>query len=265
MINSTLFQQGLLSALNNADWFFETIPDFTSDGISTPDFVSQTFINKFVDEGRQMWMYSTGGASNHAIRRYDLTTPYDITTMTFTGISPRIEADWFDIDPNGINLIGNTQNHFYTYVLPAPFDVLSSSPYLDYTTNTYNIRDFRILENGTKLIGMNPTVLYEYNIPTPYILDTMTLTNTYVLDATGDTQPGYRFVINAAGTQILSCSNNGYFALYDMSVPRDTTTLTLRQAQIKKLVISTSGLSINPTGTKIYTGSSLIDVTQHST
>ena len=117
-----------------------------------------------------------GNEGNDIIAQYDLTTPWDVTSMTNQFCSPSISGDetkmrniQLSSDGNFLYVGGNTGDDINKYSLTTPYNITSISLETSYSISaqTGEMRGFIFSSNFTKLYvtgdaGLN--VIYEYNV-----------------------------------------------------------------------------------------------------
>ncbi len=121
-----------------------------------------------------------GNEGNDIIAQYDLTTPWDVTTMTNQQCSPSITGDetkmrniQLSSDGNFLYVGGNTDDDINKYSLTTPYNITSISLETSYSISaqTGEMRGFIFSSNFTKLYvtgddgsSSGDNVIYEYDI-----------------------------------------------------------------------------------------------------
>ena len=121
-----------------------------------------------------------GNEGNDIIAQYDLTTPWDVTTMVNQECSPSITGDetkmrniQLSSDGNFLYVGGNTGDDINKYSLTTPYNITSISLETSYSISaqTGEIRGFIFSSNFTKLYvtgddgdSSGDNVIYEYEI-----------------------------------------------------------------------------------------------------
>ena len=119
-----------------------------------------------------------GNEGNDIIAQYDLTTPWDVTSMTNQQCSPSIVGDetkmrniQLSSDGSFLYVGGNTGDDINKYSLTKPYNITSISLETSYSISaqTGDMRGFIFSSNFTKLYvtgdnGANDDVIYEYDL-----------------------------------------------------------------------------------------------------
>ena len=121
-----------------------------------------------------------GNEGNDIIAQYDLTTPWDVTSMTNQQCSPSISSDetkmrniQLSSDGNFLYVGGNTGDDINKYSLTTPFNITSITLETSYSisTQTGEMRGFIFSSNFTKLYvtgddgsSSDDNVIYEYDL-----------------------------------------------------------------------------------------------------
>ncbi len=160
--------------------------------LSTPwDISTATYSSKFFDPSPQgqtsslflsndgTKMYSFCQSPTKAFQ-YTLSTPWDISTATYSSLSFDFSSQ--DTDPMGgafsyngkrMFMIGNQTNDAYQYTLGTAWDVSTAvydSKSLDISIQESNLRGFCWANNGLNLyaLGVTNSSVFEYKIGPPY-------------------------------------------------------------------------------------------------
>jgi hypothetical protein len=158
-------------------------------------------------------LYETG-RSTDKIYEYDVSTPFDLSTATYSGVN----IDTQDINPTGLSWnndgtqlyeIGWDSDKIYEYDVSTPFD-LSTATYSGRNINTQNGYSTGIAWNndGTKLYEASFTGIYEYT------LSSGTTGGTLAVDTSigiGETSPNF-------GLEIAATSTSGYLGITNSTV-----------------------------------------------
>ena len=119
-----------------------------------------------------------GNEGNDIIAQYDLTTPWDVTSMTNQFCSPSISGDetkmrniQLSSDGNFLYVGGNTGDDINKYSLTKPYSITSITLETSYSISaqTGDMRGFIFSSNFTKLYvtgdnGETDDVIYEYDV-----------------------------------------------------------------------------------------------------
>ena len=119
-----------------------------------------------------------GNEGNNIIAQYDLTTPWDITSMTNQQCSGSIQSDESSLrniqlssDGNFLYVGGNNGDDINKYSLSSPYNITSITLETSYSivSQTGNMRGFIFSSNFTKLYvtgdnGASNDIIYEYSL-----------------------------------------------------------------------------------------------------
>ena len=119
-----------------------------------------------------------GNEGNNIIAQYDLTTPWDITSMTNQQCSGSIQSDESSLrniqlssDGNFLYVGGNNGDDINKYSLSSPYNITSITLETSYSivSQTGNMRGFIFSSNFTKLYvtgdnGASDDIIYEYSL-----------------------------------------------------------------------------------------------------
>jgi len=119
-----------------------------------------------------------GNEGNNIIAQYDLTTPWDITSMTNQQCSRSIQSDESSLrniqlssDGNFLYVGGNNGDDINKYSLSSPYNITSITLETSYSivSQTENMRGFIFSSNFTKLYvtgdnGASNDIIYEYSL-----------------------------------------------------------------------------------------------------
>jgi hypothetical protein len=266
------------NVLNNYDTF--TLNSIVSASITSSDHpnIHSSFRApaelEFNNDGTKLFISSIFSPTNGAITEYNLSTPYDISTLEGvksyrSSNSPlpyqATGAQGFRFTPNGDKLIISknvtTSNNYYSYQLSSSFDIGSA-----YDEQVYSLPQtssgMTFGNNGyTLLTGDNKGNLRQYKLSDPYELDNFTLEYTYSLGSAYLSKTVSTLRFDPTGYKLfctaLPASKLFYFELdrpYDIRSIKNVFTKSLDYLdplQISQLSYA-SGLEFNSDGTKIY-------------
>jgi hypothetical protein len=116
-------------------------------------------------------MFSVGvGVHDYYIYEYNLSTPFNISTLSYSNksfnISGQGSSDSITTSNDGTKFFVSQGRTLYEYELSTPFDINTIS----YTNRSFNANfdaeDMKFNNNGTKLFTMNPyaKIIYEYSL-----------------------------------------------------------------------------------------------------
>lgn len=224
----------------------------------------------FKPDGAKVWII---GASADTIYEYNLTTPWDISTLTYVNKSLKIlktgETDptGLHFSPDGKNLYfcGTVLDRVWRYRLSIPWDISTAtirkqSAYFineneDFLSDMY---DFDISSLGHKLYSISSGGrVYEYDLITPWKVESLSYTGRYYDTYSSDAyNASYSLKFSADGTKYYTTTSNTFkIAEYALTTPWDITTSVYTGA------LTTAGEHYNPEslefnhdGTRLYIG-----------
>ena len=212
---------------------------------------------RFIDNGSILYMV---GDNCNSVYQYNLTTPYDITTMSYSGNSLSVNAQGstprgIDINDSGSLMVIVNNNVLYEYSLTA-FDISTAT----YTSNNFSfgsedsiIRGISYNSDGSKLyaIGQGNSRIYEYNLSTNYDITTMSYSGQF-LNVSGELAFDTDLVVAPNNTTILAVSSADEIVRYEMSTPNDITTASYANDLFAIPSGTTTGVDLDPINYRIY-------------
>ena len=170
-------------------------------------------------------MTDSSGPSAQLIWEYDLSTGFDITTVTYSGTSFDISGQDTNptcmvFNPAGTKFFigGLVNDAIFEYDMTTAFDLSTAS----YSTNSFSILaqqtsidGFRFNTDGTKmyLFGSSPNSFHEYNLSTGFDITTPVYSGNA---APFDFALANNFVFNGDGTKIFaSAGTTGSHIIYE--------------------------------------------------
>jgi len=210
------------------------------------------------------------GVSLDRIQMYTLSTPWDLSTATYTnnyivGSNPRDIS--FSDDGTKMFVVHSSGDKIKRYDLSTAWDVTTSS----LNSNTYNPttngqpRGLTLEQSGTKLFITDVGNLRSYSLSTAYDLSTASVVSTTTLVANNY---GSAPQFNPSGTKLWVISSNQTLKQYSLSTAWDISTLS---GDTPSLSFTSQdgtmpGMYIKPDGSKVYAvGLSTDKVYQYST
>ena len=183
--------------------------DLTATAGSTP------YSPRFNNDGTRMYILE---GSNDTIYQYNLTSAYDVSTMSYSNVSfvttsQDSSARGIEFSPDGTKLymVGAAANTIFQYTLSTPFDLSSAS----YDNKSYGVHSgpmHMVLHSaGTKMIvvtsGTNDR-LYQYSLSTAYDISTASYDSLYISVANEQATPA-GLALNNDGTKLFLTGNTG--------------------------------------------------------
>src|SRR3989344_3842517 len=230
----------------------------------------------FDNTGTKLYVLGTTGDD---ISEYALTTPFDISTGSFTQVALSVAAQEatpvamvYNNDGTKLYVLGASGDFVVEYALSTQYDI-STGTYtkiaLLFLAQETNPRSMLYNNNGTKLylLGTSGDDINEYALATPYDISTGTFTQVALSVATEDTAPA-SMIYNDDGTK-LYVAGAGTDAIYEytLATPYDISTGTGVQ-----LILFVASEETTPTeimfsndGTKLYMlGTSAADIKEYT-
>src|SRR3989344_3015931 len=193
----------------------------------------------FNNDGTILYMLGTTGDD---ISEYALSTPYDISTGSFTQVALSVAAQetapvamMYNNDGTKLYVLGNAGDYVVEYALTTPYTI-STGTYtriaLIILAQETNPRSMLYNNDGTKfyIMGASGDDINEYALATPYDISTASFTQIALSVATQDTAPA-SMIYNNDGTK-LYVVGAGTDAVYEytLTTPYGITTGTSSQS-----------------------------------
>ncbi len=211
----------------------------------------------FSNDGAKMFVI---GPRSDAVHEYSLSTPFSVTSYTFTD---SISVGSQDTVPQGVAFSTNGAKMFvvgigndavYEYALSTPFNVTSSTFTDSISVGSQDTTPTGVTfsANGAKMfvVGFDTDKVYEYTLPTPFDLYTLAFT----ARSYSPTQTTVTFSEGLSGTLVLS----------EWSIDGNVPTAVLEHSDGDTLsgttfLVFTHDTTNDQTPNVAYTGSSLTD------
>lgn len=191
-----------------------------SESVATEDDFPQEVT--FNNDGCKMFVV---GNDNMAIYEYDLSIPFDLITKSVVKVTRSVATE--DTAPTGLTfnstgskvfVVGVTNDSIYEYDLSTPFDLSTKSGVV--ATKSVSPEDTAphgIIFNakGSKIfvVGAANDSIYEYNLGTPYDINTMSLVKVIKSVTIEDDIPrGIAFNGNGSKIFVVGDQNNSIYA-----------------------------------------------------
>ena len=220
--------------------------------------------NAFNNKGTQYYFVD---ASNSTVFQYTLTTPYDISTMSYASKSFNVSGQEttpralrFNNDGTAMYILGTGSDSVFQYTLSTAFDVSTAS----YASKSLSISSQESIplgmnfnNDGTKLyvVGNNQDTVFQYSLSTAYDVSTGTY-DSVSFSVTSQTAAVSDVVFNADGTQMFVSGVDAVYQYYlttafDVSTATYIATLDLSTVST---IASIRGLVFNNDGSKLFLG-----------
>lgn len=187
----------------------------------------------FSNDGTKLF---TTGLATDSVYRYDLSTPWDITTAAYNqSVSintqePAVKGVHFKPDGTKMYIIGTSSDDIHEYTLSTAWDLSTVS----YPGNSLYVGAQDIVPyglyfktDGTKVfaLGANTTEVYEYDLSTAWTISTAIYnSNSFDVTITG-ANPGYGLAFNSDGTEMyVTDAVTDAIYKYDLTTAWDVTT-----------------------------------------
>lgn len=234
------------------------------------------------DNGNKIYVSDGSSRTNSEIQQYDLTTPYEPSTASYTTL---LQLDWgvthsylntaFSYDGTKMYICYyGSGNDSWTppeqFDLSTPWDVSTAVPrvkkfYLGSQEATpYGVY---VKPDGTKfyIVGSSGDDVNEYNMSTPYDVSTGTYVQNFSVSAQDTVPTGIEFKPDGTKFYIVGDTGNDINE-YDLSTAWDISTASYLQSfSVSAQEAAPSEVRFKPDGTKMFvTGYSGDDVNEYS-
>lgn len=243
-IDGVIYRKTTTNTYVNGSTVVTYIPEHTLPGGFDPTTISDTGLSFDVSAKQSsitepfitdngVYVYSVGKTGD-TIDRYELSTPFDLSTATFIdtlNLTVGTDKLCMEISSNGTTLCVWEASAYkvQTYTLAAPWQ-LSGATYVGVTTTAYpGVYGIRFNDDGTKLwmlIAGTPPSIKEYDLATAWDATTATLAQTVTLDDLGFFQYSFCFNYDYSIFFVFDAQVHKVYR-YDMTVPGDVSTATL--------------------------------------
>ena len=217
----------------------------------------------FNNDGSKIYLT---GENSSAINEYNLTIPYDLDTIspvqTVASVLSEDDAPTravFNNDGTKVFVSGLSNSEIHEYNVLTPYDVSTISPVqVTVSVISEDLFPTSIVFNndGSKLfmLGMENNTVYEYNLPTPFDLTSISPVQASASLLSEDNNVvGLEFSVDGSKMFMLGISSNAINE-YNLTTPFDLTTISPVQV-IKSVAsedFSPSGLAFNKSGVKVF-------------
>jgi len=203
------------------------------------------------DDGSRL--YEVGNDSDN-IYQYTVSTPFDISTASFTtsintqDSSPQGIA-WND-DGSRLYEVGQGSNRIYQYTVSTPFDISSASFSTDIAAQDASPRGIAWNDDGSRLyeVGAASLKIYQYTVSTPFDITTASFSTSI------NTQDSFPQGIawNDDGSRLYEVGQSSVLIYqYTVSTPFDITTASF-STSISTQASAPTGIAWNGDGSRLY-------------
>lgn len=190
-------------------------------------------------------MVFVGATDNNAIYQYDLSTPYDLSSASYSGVSLDVSSETLNMldhqfsDDGALLFVNdNSAETLFKYSLSTPFDMstaIYSGDSVTLTTQMTFFFGFHLSPDGTKLITGQSSggFIYEYTLSTPFLLSSAvysgnsfesTLSDSYALTGIAMSRDG-KLLFKSAG-------NYPGVVVYRLESPYDISTIVFSDVKL---------------------------------
>lgn len=186
----------------------------------------------FMPSGTKVYIMHVGADT---VGEWNLTTAWDITTLTYSGNSLVVTA--YETAPNGMKMsddgtslfvVGSGSDEIIHYTLSTPYDLSTATFFqIDVSINP----DFAVIgqlefaNSGKRMYLLESTIVGQYNLSSSF--ETHIRTNTTAMPPffAGTTSPQGLYVTND-GTKVFVAADGDEVESFVMTTPHDISTLT---------------------------------------
>jgi len=214
------------------------------------------------DDGTRI--YLTGGGQ---FMQGELTTPWDVSTITFPSMVTRTENNTFtnltmsDDGTKTYFLGSNGNDTVYQYDLTTAFDIFTgsyASKSEDLSTINASIKDISMQPDGDRIYFLGITTnqrIYQGDLSTPNDLSTFAFTAGEYLDVSSETTTPRAFFIKPDGTKIYVIDEAETIYQYTMSTPWDIETATydtVTSGVLPQFTMQNGGMAFSEDGLRLF-------------
>jgi hypothetical protein len=221
----------------------------------------------FSADGSKMFVTNNSGSTmdydaNDIIAEYALSTPYDVTTASYTTNfiistnSPKPYSPVFNNDGTKLFIGNYATNNISEYHLTTGFDLSTASFFLNHDMGYGSPAGIDFKSDGTKLFVTSYSTkdTYEYTLSTPFDITTKTLIHTYSTSSEGFTPWGIRLSSDGSKMIILDFYDT-LLREYTLSTPFDISTASYSGSYKVDPALgggSIYGFTFDGTGTQLF-------------
>jgi len=196
-----------------------------------------------------------GASDLNQLSQYDLTTPWDISTITSSYLSVASENNTgitLRNDGSKVYTINVSTNLIRAFNLTVSWDV-SAKTTAETTSVPANSRGLDFNGNGTLLFVMTTTTMYSYSLSTAWDVSTKTLITTK--DLSVDSVDFRDIRVSPDGVNFYLPSALNSVKQYKASVAWDISTIAIFKTETRTQIGAIIGLWLRADGKKLYTAS----------
>jgi len=252
---------GDVALVTASDQYVEDNPlSGTAFDITSSQFALDTSINTqdvspegiaWNDDGSRLYEV---GSNSQNIYQYTVSTPFDITSASFsTSINTQ------DLDPQGIAWnddgsrlyeVGNNSDTIYQYTVSAPFDITSASFSTSINTQDSIPTGIEWNDDGSRLyeVGFASDNIYQYTVSTPFDISSASFSTS--INTQDSLSTGIAW--NDDGSRLYELGlSSGRIYQYTVSTPFDITSASF-STSINTQDLDPTGIAWNDDGSRLY-------------
>jgi len=215
----------------------------------------------FRDDGLKMYITNTQGVIDDYIDEYTLTTPWDISTNTFTN---SLDVGPENLSPEGIHfrddgkvmiLMGATGQEVLRYDLTVAWDISTATLADTYIATEDSWRGIFVRDDGLKmyLVGLATDGIYEYDLVTAWDVSTASFLQFKSTGADGSNPSDVQFKEDGL---VMFVSHQGapdQIDKYILTIAWDVSTASLDSSfTLEPPESVTTGIHVKPDGLKVF-------------
>lgn len=222
--------------------------------------------------GTRLYTVTRGTRLTAKITQWNLSTPFDLTTLSYQAAKDLIIGDW-DINPTGLQITDDgTKLYFSGYAGATVFSLTLATPF-DLATATVDVKKFYVGtqsatstnvvfgDSGTKMYVLLSTgTVFQYTLSTAWNVSTAAYASKSLVVSTQDTAPlGMFFKSDGKKLYITGTTSDSLYS-YTLGTGWDLATATADYATPAFISIATQAATLNgredlyigSNGTKLY-------------
>ena len=275
--NDTIYQYSTAAAAP-AEWTDPDLGNASYDSVSFSGATQSSSMNTFTfgNSGSNIYM---ADVSSDTVYQYDLTTPYDISTASYSTNSFSVATQegfpagiYFKPDGQTMFLGGYSSDTIYQYTLSTAWDISTAtyaSKSLSVAAQESTPRNIWVNNDGTKLfvVGQTGDDVNQYDFSTPWDISTASYTQNFSVAAQDTTPIGLYFSPTGDKMFIAGSAGDAVYQ-YGLSTALDVSTASYDSVNFSVSAQTSApvGVVFNSAGSKMYVLSATNDtIYQYST
>lgn len=215
--------------------------------------------------------YILGFVSNGEVSEYNLSTAWDISTLSFVAtydVSAQdgsSEAIWFRNDGSLMYMIGGNGDRVYQYQLSTPWDITTANNTATFSIgskdNTPRGLAFDSYGSNMYFVGSQNDSIYQYSLSSPWDITSGVFVRSFSLASQTNSPDGVFFKPDGMKFYIAPGGSSSKIFEYSMTTPWNISTAVFSNSLTISLSASNVfSLFFKPDGTKVYFGFSSADL-----